>query len=433
MTRERDIERVLDAWFEPGPTEMPDRLFDDVLARVDRLPQRRIPLTLRFPAMDSRIRWLALAAAALVVVVGGLALIKPPDANVGTSPTPSPTESSTPSGPLGVTPAALQHRFIGPLRSVEGLPDGPISHVVVSGRILVYDNGTGGLLRSQAGVEGDELILRNDAPNIGCEAGNEGRYPFSISPGGSILTIQAGSDDCAARLAAVPGTWQRSDCRISERRCLGIVEAGTYLSQYFNPAAATHEAAVPDFGALTYTVPDGWANEGDEGSLYGLMRAASYAAGGQNTGPNPPDNLTLLARPMAAALHAGCPDGVPETGVGSDRSALTAWLLAHPGLVKTQQADITIDGMTATVLDVEVTPDWSETCDSVNPFIAAPLFVGGVGGYHWAIAQDDRMRIILLDLPAGTTVAIFIDPQDPTTFDGFIGEAMPIVESFDFR
>lgn len=90
MTRERDIERVLDAWFEPGPTEMPDRLFDDVLARVDRLPQRRIPLTLRFPPMNSRIRWLTLAAAALVVALAGLALInRPNNGDVGASPTPS--------------------------------------------------------------------------------------------------------------------------------------------------------------------------------------------------------------------------------------------------------------------------------------------------------------------------------------------------------
>ena len=41
MTRERDIERVLEAWLEPGPSVMPDRVFDAVLDRIEREPQRR--------------------------------------------------------------------------------------------------------------------------------------------------------------------------------------------------------------------------------------------------------------------------------------------------------------------------------------------------------------------------------------------------------
>ena len=49
MTRPRDIERVLEAWFLDGPSHMPDRLFDAVLDRVERVPQRRLArLSLRF-------------------------------------------------------------------------------------------------------------------------------------------------------------------------------------------------------------------------------------------------------------------------------------------------------------------------------------------------------------------------------------------------
>ena len=40
MTRDQDIERVLERWFTEGPTQMPDRLFEYV-DHIDRLPQRR--------------------------------------------------------------------------------------------------------------------------------------------------------------------------------------------------------------------------------------------------------------------------------------------------------------------------------------------------------------------------------------------------------
>ena len=54
MTRERDIERVLEAWLEPGPSEMPDRVFEAVLDRIEREPQRRtLPFIRRFHPMTS--------------------------------------------------------------------------------------------------------------------------------------------------------------------------------------------------------------------------------------------------------------------------------------------------------------------------------------------------------------------------------------------
>ena len=62
MTRDQDIERVLERWFTEGPTQMPDRLFEFV-DHIDRLPQRhRARLQTRFVAMNSTLR---IAAAAV--------------------------------------------------------------------------------------------------------------------------------------------------------------------------------------------------------------------------------------------------------------------------------------------------------------------------------------------------------------------------------
>jgi hypothetical protein len=43
------------------------------------------------------------------------------------------------------------------------------------------------------------------------------------------------------------------------------------------------------------------------------------------------------------------------------------------------------------------------------------------------------MWVVLVDLPAGTTVAIAIDVEDPATFETLVAEAMPIIQSFDFK
>jgi virginiamycin B lyase len=71
MTRERDIERVLEAWLEPGASEMPDRLFDGIVDRIERVPQRRFAwTTLRFTNMISPLKLAAVVAIAIAIVVG---------------------------------------------------------------------------------------------------------------------------------------------------------------------------------------------------------------------------------------------------------------------------------------------------------------------------------------------------------------------------
>lgn len=432
MKRQGDIDGVLEAWFLDGPTAMPDRLFDAVLDRVERVPQRRLArLQLRFNDMTTTARWLAAGAAAVLVVgIGFAALGRGPGPDPGGSPPPSPTTSESP-GPSNVAspiPEGLSHRYLGPVRDVDGVTTGEVSQFSFTARTYTYHTGLADYLYSAAGVEGDEIIIRSGTASPQCEDGDEGRYRFSTSPGGSILTIEPGTDDCAPRAAAVPGTWQRSACRNPDNWCLGEVEAGTYKSQYFDPMASTSDASRADFGALTYTVPDGWANNDDWPSMYGFMRASSYAAGGVNDGQIAPDTVTLLARPSAASLD-NCKEEA-EPGVGTDRAALVAWIRAHPGLVVTERPDITLDGLPATVLDLAVRDDWTETCDTDNPFVAAPILIGD---YHWALGTGDRMRVILLDLPGGTTVGITVDPEDPATFDSLVAETMPIVESFDFR
>ena len=107
MTRDHDIERVLERWFTEGPTQMPDRLFEFV-DHIDRVPQRRLArLMTRFVAMNTTLR---LAAAAVVILIAGVAgvafLTRPGDVGTGSSPTASaaPSVSAPPSPGAVVSP-----------------------------------------------------------------------------------------------------------------------------------------------------------------------------------------------------------------------------------------------------------------------------------------------------------------------------------------
>ena len=432
MKRRGDIEGVLEAWFLDGPLEMPDRLFDAVFDQVERVPQRRLArLRLRFSDMSSTARLAAAGAAAVLVVGFGFAVLgRSPEAVPGASPPPSGTPSASPSSELSQgVPAQLAYAFLGPNRTVAGIPPGDRSIIDLYGGDFVYSSGQGNYLRSDVAGAGNELVLTLQNALGECAEGEVGRYTWSTSPGGSTLQFEAVTDSCQPRLEALPGAWQRAACRDPQNSCLGPVEAGSYASMYVTPALAADAEWQADFGALRYTVPDGWANSADWPDHYALMRAGAYSAGETGDGPVAPDTITLLVRPGAARLHSECSEE-NEPGVGGTRADLEAWILAHPGLVATRQPDVSIDGNPATVLDLAVADYWIETCDETAPFVAAPVFFSG---YHWALAKNDLMRVVLVDLPAGTTAAIAIDVESPSTFDALVAEAMPIVESFDFK
>ena len=70
MTRDVDIERILDRWFEEGPTEVADRVIDGALEIIDTTQQRRVSrVPRRYPSMPT---FFKLAVAAVVVAMVGV-------------------------------------------------------------------------------------------------------------------------------------------------------------------------------------------------------------------------------------------------------------------------------------------------------------------------------------------------------------------------
>jgi dipeptidyl aminopeptidase/acylaminoacyl peptidase len=138
MTGERDIERVLDHWFEDGPSEIADRVVDRALLTIDTTTQTRGALRLprRF-TMNGTMRLAAITLAAVAVVAIGASLFNSsPPGNVGglstsspaqpsASPPASPTAAASPSAAAPVLPAGaiVVEHFGGQLDGGSPKPD----------------------------------------------------------------------------------------------------------------------------------------------------------------------------------------------------------------------------------------------------------------------------------------------------------------------
>jgi hypothetical protein len=97
MTSERDIKRVLDHWFTERPTQVADRVLDQVADRIARQPQQRAWRVLRRDShVNTNLKALLAIAAVIVVAVAGFAVLQPPSgSNVGGAVSPPPAASPT--------------------------------------------------------------------------------------------------------------------------------------------------------------------------------------------------------------------------------------------------------------------------------------------------------------------------------------------------
>jgi hypothetical protein len=439
MTDERNFDRLARAWLDLMPDEAPDRTVADVLQAVETTPQVRRPwrwLPWRFQNMNRLQIAVAVAAAVVVAVGGGLWLTRSDGPSVGR---PSPSASPSGASPsAALTPGQLRYPWLGQVVEAPGLPTGRDRSILQIGPATVeLDLDSPEFLLSDiAGVDPDKLRLVARNSTGGCTPGDVGLYAWSLSPKGSLLQLTASEDDCEARRAAFDGEWQRSACRNTENLCLGDLDAGTYRSQFIGPRLDDGESWVANFGALSYTVPDGWSNTYDYPDAYVLMPSDGYATASEPR-DGTKDLIEVYARPAVAVQHATCAPLVkPDTGRSVDD--LISHVAQHPGLTASEPQPITIDGHPGQVVDIEIAPSWTGGC----PDLAEPLVivftengrdVTSSGLEQWGLWNTNKARLVLLDLGDGDVVLITVRAPDPTRFDGLLAEAMPIVESFRFE
>ena len=133
------------------------------------------------------------------------------------------------------------------------------------------------------GLECVECRRRADPPPSRRRRPMAARRAMSVSIDGRCrraaepLTITEEGDACGARAGAVAGTWWLMGCTIADDGCLGLLDAGTYKSQYIAPHVDPGAEWSPVFGGLTFTVPAGWANAADWPETFDLVPGSRAA------------------------------------------------------------------------------------------------------------------------------------------------------------
>jgi hypothetical protein len=388
------------------------------------------------------------AAVAVVALVAAQLLGRSENPPVAATPPPvvPATASPSASAPSSQTEAnsrlaRLQFRWVGVPRDVPGLGTSPLTELVFDAEHLHVEGSTypGVPFLSTIETLGAATIgIRAPTGSTDCAVGDLGAYPWSLSPSGVTLTIGPGSDPCAARSVALPGTWYREQC--DSGNCLGPLEAGTYPSHNIDPRLTVDRLGLwqPAFGALSYTVPDGWTNPADNPSRFWLMPTVDYERLATDTSPLTKDfSIYVFPRPAAVTPDRECWSVDPR--VGRTPEALVDAAASHPGIEGDDRGSIEIDGHAGAWIDVRLRTKWTGSCPdwTDRPVPDAQLFMDESGNRdEWGAVGpfgSQRMRLIVLDLGDGASVLIVLVADDAERFPELVSRAMPIVQSFRFR
>jgi hypothetical protein len=439
------IERRLpEALTDLASPRTPD-YFIDILGQTARIRQR--------PAWVRPGRWISMngflgrpafaaAVVVLVVVIGGALFFSRSTGPATDGVVPSTAPTVVPTAPPSATtqiPAGLRYMWVGPKRTIASMPSSDRYRFRLTSVQLGFPNDQlqDDWFDSQASAIGpDQLSLSALSSSSGCQSGDVGRYAWSLSASGVRLHLTTVSDPCANRSSALAGNWIRVACTDTSDGCFGDLEAGTFPSQYVAPRVGPIDSWHPDLGAITYTIPDGWANSSDWPTIFSLSPTADYA---NWTSAGPPDGASygiyVYTRPAATTQPSDCSD-VEQTSVKQTASGLMDWVRSRPSLVATTPTPITIGGLSGVFADIKVAPSWTATCPDTSQPTSVFLTQAGNATDGWGdmgIIGAEQVRLILLDLGGGHTVAIAIDSTDPARFQALVDQAMPIVSSFTFK
>jgi hypothetical protein len=190
----------------------------------------------------------------------------------------------------------------------------------------------------------------------------------------------------------------------SDASCLGILDAGEHTTVGFQPA-------------MTFTVPNGWANPEDRQGIFALLPLAI-----------PGDAIVVFGKPQATGN-----DGRVVAGADNSAAGLAAYIGQRPDL-DVSSAMTTVGGVEAYRLDVAIRPGTvakARGCE-VNVCVMLASGRGKTWDYLMGLAGTERARIYLVDT-AGATLLILADSLDGATFADITAVADPIVSSMTFH
>ena len=240
------------------------------------------------------------------------------------------------------------------------------------------------------------IVILGGAVFIG--GGGEPALPApTITP--SPSPVASASPSAPPSAGAVFPDWWSSDAgqATDDNEGAGILASGSHTTESFSPG-------------LTYSVPEGWVNDGDSSGYFSLFQdtpanAAEFARSGG------------LAHGIIMGPHDSpwfvCDAWENHQGTSAE---MVASMLATEALAMSEPIDVTIGGLTGKQVDVRLDPAWTESCPGDPPTLDL---------------AEQRTRGFLLDNPDRGVIVIFVGGQS-AGHEAFLAEAMPIVESFEF-
>ena len=374
MTTDRDFDRIARAWLDLMPDEVPDRVLAAVSQAVATTPQVRRPFDAAFRRVPHMKRSLfgALAAAAIVAVIGLSTL-----AGIGRrGSTPTPLPSASPAGtPLvpGLAPGLgfpapapdvlAGATWIAEVDVIQGLfHDARIRLAVQPGgrQIAVIYQAQHSAQVSQA-VTGPpaSLSVVSVADGNGCAVGDYGVYGLASATDGATLTLTLVSDDCGPRASLLTRTWTRE---IDTGNTGGRGVTGSFSPSFLItlPAAKYKAEQGIDWFKLESDVP----------------------------------GRTLAAFHNPAGWTAPCSeDGGSKLPIEPTIAAFTAYLQSLPGFT-VEFSDLTIDGHPAVVLTVPSVKTADCPGNRVNEWTTSDP----TDNIRWFLGQGDTDVIYLVDV-----------------------------------
>ncbi len=356
---------------------------------------------------------ISIAVAATVMLVVALAVVARPQqlqpATTPTTVTPSPSSSIAAGNQL----AELAGRWVGatPRAVTTPNPSAP-AFVAFNADRVALEHLSGGIVNdfaSQVTVTGVGQLQLTLTDQLGqCAAGAIGEYRWTLSPQATTLTVVAVSDECPTRGEALAGTWTHTACPARGGDCLGPLESGRYASVDFDPFGSD------SYGEVSYDVTDGWASTFDDKNRLTLL-----PPGGDQSEIH---GLYLFAE--IAPANADC-SATASTVTGS-AAAVAAALAAMPGLSVTT-SEATVGAYQAHVLDLVAAA--SLPCAGEQRLLASKP--GGSTPWTLAIGQGQRMRILLIDLPGGRTIAVVVaSDRSAAEYAQLLDASTAVIDSF---
>ncbi len=440
MTTNRDSDRIVRAWLDLMPDEAPTRVVATVLEEIHRLPalgrrrSRRIPVT--------RIHAAAAAAAAVAVVVGALMLFNPAPSGPAQVPSHAPSDAASraPSPATSATsvqetvPPELRSVWQGSPRDVPGLPLSlaPSLQFTRNAVVLGGPDLPAKALRSSVQVTGaGEISLTTEPDAVGCPQGSTGTYRYEVTGTSRILSL-SGTDSCEARSTMLTGTWLATQPCPDGGSCFGDLVAGTWRSQALDVLHGNDDlpASGLQYGALTYSVPDGWSNPIDNVGRFELTLSTEMA--------KLPDNrklgLYVFPRIEPASQADGCPYAAASPAVEQSADAIASWVAERPSVVAGPAQSITVDGHHAVWLDLRLQTKWRRGCEFLGGAPYAPLFLAQRGDFGlFGAGNLEADRLVLVDVAPNRVVLIVIQSFDLTRSDAFFAAAMNVIGTFRFH